>query len=73
MTASEFEEFARETFSRKFGVPLDKARRPGFPREFDLVSMDGQIVGDAKFYSMVGGTRIPPLCQPRMAVGRTGR
>jgi len=60
MTASEFEEFARETFSRKFGVPLNKARRPRFPKEFDLVSDDGQIDGDANFYVVVGGTRIPP-------------
>lgn len=60
MTASDFEQFAREVLGRRFGVPLRKAKRPGFPKEFDLVSDDGQIVGDAKFYTMVSGTRNPP-------------
>jgi len=60
MTAIEFERLAREEFAKKFGVPLYKIKRAGFPKEFDLVSEDGTIVGDAKFYSMVAGLRNPP-------------
>ena len=29
-------------------------------KEFDYISEDGTIVGDAKYYTMVGGERIPP-------------
>jgi hypothetical protein len=30
------------------------------PKEFDLVSADRSIVGDAKYFTMVGGERLPP-------------
>lgn len=30
------------------------------PKKFDFVSPDEQIVGDAKYYTRVGGTGLPP-------------
>jgi hypothetical protein len=56
----EFEMLARRVMSRYFGVELRNRRRPGWPKEFDLVSPDYRIVGDAKYYSMVRGKYQPP-------------
>jgi hypothetical protein len=30
------------------------------PKEFDMVSPDGDIVGDAKYFTLVRGQRLPP-------------
>ena len=56
----EFENFARRVMSNFFGVPLYKRRKECWPKEFDMVSPDYKIVGDAKYYSMVRGEKIPP-------------
>ncbi|ANO50048.1 hypothetical protein BA177_01360 [Woeseia oceani] len=32
----------------------------GVPKQFDLVSGDGRIAGDAKYYTAVNGTSLPP-------------
>ena len=56
----EFENFARRVMSNFFGVPLHKGRKECWPKEFDMVSPDYKIVGDAKYYSMVRGEKIPP-------------
>ncbi len=58
--AREFEELARKIMSQYFNVNLEKRRKPGWPKEFDLVSPDYRIVGDAKYYSMVKGKHLPP-------------
>ena len=46
--------------SKFFGTSLQKKRPRNFPKEFDLVSSDEQIVGDAKFLTMVRGEKTPP-------------
>jgi hypothetical protein len=33
---------------------------PGVPKEWDMVSPDGDIVGDAKYFTLVQGQRLPP-------------
>jgi hypothetical protein len=33
---------------------------PGVPKEWDMVSPDGHIVGDAKYFTLVHGQRLPP-------------
>ena len=58
--AREFEELARRIMSKYFGVKLSKGKKPGWPKEFDLVSPDFKIVGDVKYYTMVRGTSLPP-------------
>ena len=60
MTPVEFEVLAGEFMSKHFGTPLNKRKMPGHPKLFDFVSADGQIVGDAKYYSLVRGRSIPP-------------
>ena len=62
--AREFEELARRVMSKYFHVRLEKRRKPGWPKEFDLVSRDYRIVGDAKYYTMVKGRRLPQLSSP---------
>lgn len=32
----------------------------GIRKRFDFVSADQQVVGDAKYYTLVGGERLPP-------------
>jgi len=58
--AREFEEFARRIMSKYFGVRFEKRRKPGWPKEFDLVSPDYRIAGDAKYYTMIKGKGLPP-------------
>jgi hypothetical protein len=60
MTAREFENFARKLFSAKFGTELKEKQLLGVHKKFDFVSLDGSIVGDAKYYTMVRGHRLPP-------------
>jgi hypothetical protein len=59
MTPAGFEALAREVMSAHYGKTLSPIRGP-FPKTFDLVSSDLQVVGDAKYFTMVGGSRIPP-------------
>jgi hypothetical protein len=55
-----FEELARSVMSRHFDVPLTSGTVPGVPKEWDMVSPDGHIVGDAKYFTLVHGQRLPP-------------
>lgn len=54
-----FEDLARSVMSVYFGVPLMSGQVPGVPKEFDMVSPDGSIVGDAKYFTLVRGQRLP--------------
>ena len=57
----EFEQLARKIMADYLGVlRLDAGQRAGWPKRFDLVSPNGQVVGDAKYYTMVRGKYIPP-------------
>ena len=55
-----FEDLARSVMSAHFDVPLVSGQVPGVPKEFDMVSPDGSIVGDAKYFTLVQGQRLPP-------------
>ena len=57
---AQFEINARKAFTRKFGVLLKSGTAGDVPKKWDMVSKDGEIVGDAKYYTLVGGTRLPP-------------
>jgi hypothetical protein len=59
-TSAAFEEQARRVMSKYFGMPLALGKVSGVPKGFDLVSADKQVVGDAKFYTMVNGVGVPP-------------
>jgi len=59
MTPAGFEALSREVMGAHYGKKLSPIRGP-FPKTFDLVSSDLTVVGDAKYFTMVGGSRIPP-------------
>lgn len=56
----DFESTARAILSSLSGVPLEPGRLANVPKTFDLVSADGKIVGDAKFFDLVRGQHTPP-------------
>lgn len=60
MDGRSFEVLAARVMSEHFGVPLGSRKVAGTPKKFDLVSLDGSIVGDAKYYTMVRGVSPPP-------------
>ncbi len=60
LNAAQFEDLARQVFSQRFGVPLRPGQVAGVPKLFDLVSPDGDIIGDAKYYTLVNGQHLPP-------------
>ena len=51
---------ARKTMSDYFGVRLVEKKPRGFPKKFDMVSVDGTIIGDAKYLTLVHGKKFPP-------------
>jgi len=56
----QFESFARQVFSKKFGVNLKAGISGNVSKEWDMVSEDKLIVGDAKFFALVARIRKPP-------------
>lgn len=56
----EFEEFARKIMSQYFGVQFKERNLSGFPKKFDMVSANEDIVGDAKFLTLVHRKSLPP-------------
>jgi hypothetical protein len=60
LSPAAFEELAQAVMGRHLGVPLAAGQIPGVPKEWDMVSPDGDIVGDAKYFTLVQGQRLPP-------------
>ena len=60
LTAAQFEALARQVLSAHYGAPLEAGQVGGVPKRFDLVSPDGSIAGDAKYFTLVRGKRLPP-------------
>lgn len=60
MTPSQFEALAGDVLSDYHGVALRPGSVATVPKEFDFVSADGGIIGDAKYYTRVGGKGWPP-------------
>jgi hypothetical protein len=59
-TPGAFQALAQQKMSQYFGVSLKPGAVPGVPKRFDLISPDGKIVGDAKYFTLVRGERLPP-------------
>jgi hypothetical protein len=63
-----FEKIAREVMSKHFGVNLTekelknspKKKLKDFPKKFDMVSPNEDVVGDAKFLTLVKKKKAPP-------------
>lgn len=60
LTPHGFEALARQVLSTHFGTPLAPGSVPGVRKLFDLTSPDRQIIGDAKYYTLVRGLALPP-------------
>ena len=60
LTPRAFEDLARAVMSKHFGVSLAPGQVPGMHKEWDMLSPDGEIVGDAKYFTLVRGQRLPP-------------
>jgi hypothetical protein len=60
LSPADFEDLARQVMSDHFGVALAPGAVPGVPKKFDLVSPDCRTVGDAKYFTLVRGERLPP-------------
>ncbi len=56
----EFQFFASKVMGKHFGVQFTEKNPRGFPKRFDMVSPDEQVVGDAKYLTLVRGTDLPP-------------
>ena len=57
--AARFETLARGVLSNRYGVALRPSSLPGVAKVFDFVSADHRVVGDAKYFSLVGGGGLP--------------
>jgi pimeloyl-ACP methyl ester carboxylesterase len=59
-TPRTFSALAQDIMSAHFGIPLAPGEVPSVSREFDLVSSDLDIVGDARYVTPTRGKRPPP-------------
>jgi len=57
--AARFEALARRVLSSHYTVNLTPGSLPGVAKQFDFVSSDRRVVGDAKYFSLVGGVGLP--------------
>ena len=60
MNPRSFETLARKKFTEHFKTGLTERNIPGIGKRWDMVSSDDSIVGDAKYYTLVRGTSLPP-------------
>ena len=60
LTPRSFEQLAHSVMSMHLGVPLTAGEVTGVPKKFDMISPDGDTVGDAKYFTLVRGERLPP-------------
>lgn len=60
LTPAVFEALAGRILGERYGTTLSPSIVPGIRKRFDYVSGDQQVVGDAKYYTLVGGERLPP-------------
>ncbi|MBI4294582.1 MAG: hypothetical protein HY669_00235 [Chloroflexi bacterium] len=59
-SAAGFEQLARKKLEQRYDTSLLPGSLPNVPKRFDFVSPDRRIVGDAKYYTLVGGVGLPP-------------
>jgi len=73
MNWKDFQVLATETMSQYYDTSLSEKEILGFPKIFDMVSDDEQIIGDAKYLTLVRGAfatcKIHGNCRPHVAPG----
>ena len=57
--AARFEALARRVLSDHYAVDLTRGSLPGVAKLFDFVSPDRRVVGDTKYFSLIGGVGLP--------------
>ncbi|MDP9374108.1 MAG: hypothetical protein M3Q65_16940 [Chloroflexota bacterium] len=72
LTPQAFETLARRILGDHYGVALSPGSVPGVPKLFDLVSPDGRVVGDAKYYARVGPARFSVIAEHVWLLEKTG-
>lgn len=72
LTPQGFETLARRILGDHYGVALSPGSVPGVPKLFDLVSPDGCVVGDAKYYARVGPARFSVIAEHVWLLEKTG-
>lgn len=60
LTPMTFEALAGRILGKHYGTTFARGMLAGVRKQFDYVSANQQIVGDAKYYTLVGGERLPP-------------
>jgi hypothetical protein len=60
LTPATFEALAAQILGEHYQMPLAPGVVADIRKRFDFVSADAQIVGDAKYSTLVGGERLPP-------------
>ncbi len=61
LSPAEFKKLARRVMRQHYNVErLLPGQVGSVPKKLDFVSPDGQVVGDAKYYTRVGGAGLPP-------------
>jgi len=55
-----FEALARRILGERYKTALAPGMVASIRKRFDYISADQQVVGDAKYYTLVGGERLPP-------------
>jgi len=60
LSPTAFEKLARAVLGRHFDTTLMPGQVPGVPKSWDIVSAGGSIIGDAKYFTLVHGQRLPP-------------
>jgi hypothetical protein len=58
--AARFEERARRVLAEHYAVPLPPGSVAGVRKRFDFLSPDHQVVGDATYFTLVGGVGLSP-------------
>lgn len=60
LAPKDFENLARKVMSEYFDTVLVSGSAPGVRKEWDMISPNCGIIGDAKYFTMVHGKRLPP-------------
>ena len=60
LTPAAFEARASVVMSLHYGVTFTKGRVGSVHKEFDFVDGSRNVVGDAKYYTLVRGVQLPP-------------
>ena len=71
-TSQAFETLARHVLGDRYGVKLAPGAVRGVPKRFDLMSSEGDVIGDAKYYAHAGPARFAIIAEHVWLLEKTG-